>query len=87
VNMLDGETPCVFSQSLQLQVPADAVTAVVAAELGVIAGNVGRAVAAAFPPPAPPPAVGPPLDLDCFCGGSQHPYGTGPSCSVTAERP
>jgi hypothetical protein len=85
--MVDGETPCVFLQSRELQISADVVAAVVSAELGVLAGNVGRAVAAAYPPPTPTAAARPPLDLNCFCGGSQHPYGTGPSCSVTAERP
>jgi hypothetical protein len=87
VTILNEGTPRAFSQSLQLQVPADVVAAVVSAELGVLAGNVGRAVAAQYPPPASTPAARPPLDLNCFCGGSQHPYGTGPSCSVTAERP
>ena len=89
VTMVDGETPCVFLQSRELQVSADVVAVVVSAELGVLAGNVGRAVAAQYPPPTPTAAARPPLNLDCFCGpaGDRHPYGTGPSCSVTAERP
>jgi hypothetical protein len=86
VTTLDGDSR-IFAQTLRLTVPADLVAGTVVPQLMLLVGTVGRAVDAAYPAQNPPAVAGLPLSLDCFCGGSQHPYGTGPSCSVTAERP
>jgi hypothetical protein len=86
VTTLDAEAR-IFAQSLRLLVPADLVAGTVVPQLMLLVGNVGRAVDAAYPAPPPPATAGLPLSVDCFCGGFRHAYGTGPSCSVTAERP
>jgi hypothetical protein len=72
----------VFLVSDTLTAPVGAMAAAVWNGLVIAADQVTKHVRDAYPN-----AVSPALDLDCFCGGSQHPYGTGPSCSVTAERP
>jgi hypothetical protein len=86
VTTLDADAR-IFLQSLRLNVPTDMVAGTVVPQLMLLVGNVGRAVDAAYPAPNAPAIAGLPLSLDCVCGGSRHFYGTGPSCSVTAERP